>query len=84
MLLWLELRGISQPTAHRTAMEQEGHDFNKMVEFAYRIAIKKDDTLKEVDELFCETFGSDWKAKILREATLSRFDFKSIKCLKSK
>jgi hypothetical protein len=61
-------------------MEQEGQDFIKMVEFAYRIVIKKDKTLKQVDKLFCETFGELWKAQILREATLSRFDFQSIQC----
>ena len=60
-------------------MEQETMDFNKMVEFAYRIVIKKDDSLRKVDELFCETFGELWKAKILLKATLSKFDFNSIK-----
>ncbi len=61
-------------------MEQEQKDFDKMVEFAYRIVIKKDKTLKKVDKLFCETFGKLWKAQILQEATLSNFDFNQIKC----
>jgi hypothetical protein len=65
-------------------MEQEGQDFKKMVEFAYRIAIKKDETLKEVDDLFCETFGSNWKANILSEATNTGFNFKRIKCFEVK
>ena len=66
-------------TTYRTSMEQEAKDFKKMVEFAYRIVIKKDETLKQVDKLFCETFGELWKAQILRQATLTGFNFKSIK-----